>query len=955
MKNKKRISLILAVTMIAVILSAFLCLPPVTASAATYTVTNSNSTGTGSLREAITAANASAGNIITFSPTAFPTGTVTEIILTSSLPAITRNLTIQGHLQTSGANKDKPAISIKRSTVAGTGDFRILLANGGSALELKLYGLSIENGQTTAYSAGAYSTGSLTAERCAFIGNKTTHYGGGAFATRGSLILKQCTFTGNTATQSGGGAYIDNGSLVAQNCTFEDNLAGLNGGGLCILSGSATVENCLFRDNEATGGGGGGMYSQTSVTTENCIFMSNTATNNGGGLWGPALSVRACTFAGNTATNNGGGAYTNTGSSTIENCTVTGNTANNGGGVYADLSSLTVQNCTFAGNTANGDGGGIASTGNSTTAENCIFTENTAVGGSALRSSSRIVAVNTMFTQNNAEGHFGTIESVNSSVYLYHCTVADNTGSGVNARRNTIAWIYAYNSILAGNGGGQMGYGTTEFTPMNSLSGGVSLVEGISNVTCAGIFGTKSMAVNGILRPVTGGLAYRTADALTAAALTGSGLTDMTKFATDLEGATRLTSGKVNYGAVETARILVENIAISDAPEKVATGTLLSLRVKVGPESAADKSVSWTSSDTKIAEVSNGRVLPLNPGKVIITATANDGSGVSGSCEIVVIRLVTKVAISGAPANMIKGTATTLQAIVTPTNATNRDLSWTSSDSNIAAVDQNGRVTAVNPGTVTITVTAKDESGEKDTCTITVLPDTISVTKVAISGAPVNMVKGTTATLKATVTPTNATNKAVTWSSSNKSVATVTNGVVKAVASGTVTITVTTQDGKKTAQCAITVHSYVSMRIGNTKAIQNGIKTTIDNAGTKPFKISGKTMLPLRFVGEKMGAKVTYVNDKTPIKMVYGKITVEFKLGSKTMTIDNDGKKSTKVIDVSAQKKDTKTYIPLRAIGEALGFDVYYDSATEIIVVNNPKMTKTVRDERLIESKNYIK
>ena len=219
------------------------------------------------------------------------------------------------------------------------------------------------------------------------------------------------------------------------------------------------------------------------------------------------------------------------------------------------------------------------------------------------------------------------------------------------------------------------------------------------------------------------------------------------------------------------------------------------------------------------------------------------------------------------------------------------------------------------------------------------------------------MITGNARTLRATITPTNATNKAVTWSSTNKKVVKVDQtGKITAIGAGKATIKATAKDGsKKSASVTITVHQYVTMRIGKTTAIMNGKKTSIDNAGTKPFKISGKTMLPLRFVGEKMGGKVKYVNDKTPITMTYGGTTVEFKLGDKKMKVITSSSSKTITLDVAAQKVKGKTYIPLRAIGQALGFDVYYEAGTEYIVVNNPKMTAAVKKERLAEAKKVIK
>ena len=215
-----------------------------------------------------------------------------------------------------------------------------------------------------------------------------------------------------------------------------------------------------------------------------------------------------------------------------------------------------------------------------------------------------------------------------------------------------------------------------------------------------------------------------------------------------------------------------------------------------------------------------------------------------------------------------------------------------------------------------------------------------------------DMIIGTTQTLNA-----NAANESVTWSSSNTKVAKVDkNGKVTAVGAGKVTIKAVTKDGgKKLASYALTVHQYVTMQMGKTTAIQNGKKTSIDAAGTKPFKISGKTMLPLRFVGEKMGGKVNYISDSKPITMSYGGTKVEFRLGDKKMKVITGSTTKTIMLDVPAQKVGGKTFIPLRAIGQALGFDIYYEAGTEYIVVNNPKMTSAVKNARLSEAKKVIK
>ena len=118
-------------------------------------------------------------------------------------------------------------------------------------------------------------------------------------------------------------------------------------------------------------------------------------------------------------------------------------------------------------------------------------------------------------------------------------------------------------------------------------------------------------------------------------------------------------------------------------------------------------------------------------------------------------------------------------------------------------VDTSGKVTAVGAGTATITATAVDGSEKYDTCTVTVTKT--SVTGVTLDQTSLTLTEGDSETLTATVEPSNATNKNVTWSSSDPNVATVENGVVTAVGAGTATITVTTEDGGKTATCTVTV------------------------------------------------------------------------------------------------------------------------------------------------------
>ncbi|MFZ3372771.1 MAG: cell wall-binding repeat-containing protein [Desulfitobacteriaceae bacterium] len=141
----------------------------------------------------------------------------------------------------------------------------------------------------------------------------------------------------------------------------------------------------------------------------------------------------------------------------------------------------------------------------------------------------------------------------------------------------------------------------------------------------------------------------------------------------------------------------------------------------------------------------------------------------------------------------------------TNANATPNNVSWMSSNTAVATVDFNGKVVGVSAGTAIIIVTTKD-GGYTATCTVTVGSSEVSVTGVNLNKSSLDYSIGVKDTLTATIAPTNATNKKVTWMSSNTSVVTVDqNGNTEGVGVGTAVITVTTEDGSKTASCSVQV------------------------------------------------------------------------------------------------------------------------------------------------------
>ncbi len=219
----------------------------------------------------------------------------------------------------------------------------------------------------------------------------------------------------------------------------------------------------------------------------------------------------------------------------------------------------------------------------------------------------------------------------------------------------------------------------------------------------------------------------------------------------------------------------------------------------------------------------------LKAGEATITVTTEDG-GKSAACAVTVKEAtiaVTGVTLNKSTLSLEVGSSETLVATVQPDNATNKNLTWSSSDKSVATVDAGGKVSALKAGKTTITVTTED-GNKSAVCEVTVKEATIAVTGVTLNKSTLSLEVGSSETLVATVQPDNATNKNVTWSSSDKSVATVdAGGKVSALKAGKTTITVTTEDGGKSAACAVTVisnlvidKSAVEVEIGKTATVK---------------------------------------------------------------------------------------------------------------------------------------
>ena len=332
---------------------------------------------------------------------------------------------------------------------------------------------------------------------------------------------------------------------------------------------------------------------------------------------------------------------------------------------------------------------------------------------------------------------------------------------------------------------------------------------------------------------------------------------------------------------ITVTAIPVTSVTLDKTSLTLQVGGTASLTATVGPDNATDKTVTWSSSDNAVVFVDGtGRITARGVGTATVTAKAGDKSA---ACTVTVNPVpVTSVTLSRSSMALQVGETETLTATVAPDNATDKTITWSSSDTAIATVDANGKVSAMAVGTATVTAKAGAKSAA---CTVTVNP--VPVSSVTLNKESLTLQIGESETLTATVAPANATDKSVTWSSSNTDIATVdANGKVTAVAVGTVTVTA--KAGNMSAACAVTVNPIpvTSVTLNKTSlALQVGETETL-TATVAPDNATDKTVS-----WRTSDISVASVD-------VNGKITT-YKVGTATITATAGGVSATCALTVN--------------------------------------------------------
>jgi hypothetical protein len=339
-------------------------LPAQVASAATFTVSNCNPTGAGSLAAEVAAATP--GATVTFAPAV---GACSPIVLASTL-TLTKNITIAGP----GA-----------STVAVSGDDAVGVFSVGSGVTAVISGLTIEDGYASG--GGILNEGILTVTDSTLSGNNAvvSDTDGGGIYNSGTLTVTDSTLSGNFVALAGeGGGIYNSGTLTVTDSTLSGNGALPSGvGGGIYNSGTATVTDSTLSGNNARYEAGGIYNSGTATVTDSTLSGNGVLNGNGGGIYNIGMViVTDSTLSGNNIIDYGGGIYNdgtepNNGTVKVRDSTLSDNSAGAGGGIAnVGYGAVTFTNSTLSGNSA-AYGGAIFNQGASVSIEATIVAEGT--------------------------------------------------------------------------------------------------------------------------------------------------------------------------------------------------------------------------------------------------------------------------------------------------------------------------------------------------------------------------------------------------------------------------------------------------------------------------------------------------------------------------------------------------------------------------------------------------
>ena len=304
----------------------------------------------------------------------------------------------------------------------------------------------------------------------------------------------------------------------------------------------------------------------------------------------------------------------------------------------------------------------------------------------------------------------------------------------------------------------------------------------------------------------------------------------------------------------------VSSIKLSENNKYLNIGATGTLTATVGSDTATNKAIVWSSSNSGVCAVVDGTLYGMYPGVAVITATAADGSGVSDTCIVNVVNPVTSVSIEPEEVRILVGDYYKLKANVEPADATVQELRWESSDESIATVDSDGEVLGIAVGKCRITAYSTDGNEVKGSCSVYVSP-VVKISSLKINSSEITMLVGKTRKLSSYVTPTNTT-ESVNWYSTDTSIVAVdSEGTITTVGPGIADVVV--YGGTTNVSTACKVHALALSKTSINLGQYDIFDLAVD--GSDGFQVAWRTSNPRVATVDNTGHVVARMRGTTTI------------------------------------------------------------------------------------------
>ena len=378
--------------------------------------------------------------------------------------------------------------------------------------------------------------------------------------------------------------------------------------------------------------------------------------------------------------------------------------------------------------------------------------------------------------------------------------------------------------------------------------------------------------------------------------------------------------------------ISVDSVTLVDANNNTLSNSMnlnigeeVTIKFLINPSNVTLKETNWTNSDSSKVSMKDSvgyaliKGIEVGSSDIEITVKDYDGNVKTDSVKVNVINsnqpvLVSSIALSPTSVTLNPNGTYKFNVTVSPSNATNKGVIWSSNDTTVVSVDQNGNIKALKDGMAKIRVTAQDGSGKYAEASVTVessKPTNVLVTGVSLNASTVKMYVGQSYQLIHTIKPSNATNKGVTWSSSNTNVVSVSNGKIVGKSSGKARITVTTNDGRYSAYTDVTVinrpssNSSSNSKPSSSSSSGSSISSSIDIIkDTIELNKGSEEKLEYKLSQDLTDSIIIWKSSNTDVAVVKNGIVTAISDGETTITATINGKDIKDTCKVIVKKLD---------------------------------------------------